>query len=120
VEQSRPDGDDLDDLIQRLRSEQKVGPAPRTLPKRPEAKETLVNASDIPHHQFFGQKVDGGDTCNHEGWYWSWDPRAGHFPISVWCGRPKAHDGLHEARTGITLHRHKIKVLQWEDAAPGA
>jgi hypothetical protein len=112
---------DLDELILRLRSLQRLTEPPhRNLPKRPDAKEALVDVSDIPHRQGFGQKIAGRDACNHEGWYWSWDPRAGHFPISVWCGRPYGHDGPHEARTGITLHRHKIKVLQWEDAVPNA
>jgi hypothetical protein len=113
-----PKNSDLTDLINRLRQQQaKLAPrAKPTLPHRPTVREVTVDATDIPHHQLFGQQLDGPDVCNHEGWYWSPDPASGGaVPFSIWCGRSKGHVGPHEARTGISLRRHKKRVLQWDD-----
>jgi hypothetical protein len=110
---------DIDALIDRLRAVQKRSPSEKpALPKKPTAEEVFVEQSDAHHPHGFGQKLALPGLCNSEGWYWSWDPRAGHYPISVWCGRPTGHAGSHQARDGFNIHRHKVKVFQWNDDAP--
>jgi hypothetical protein len=113
----------LSELISRLKAQQRGVPArPRTTaPQLARATEALVDSTDIPHHQVFGEKSRQPGACNDEGWYWT--PAAGNggdFPWSVWCGRPKGHPGPHEARTGFTLRRHQIRVLQWGNRRPEA
>ena len=84
---------------------------------RPRAEEVTVDGADVQPRQMFGQRINDPQLCNHEGWYWS--PAVGgggEIPNSVWCSRPKAHAGPHQARSGRAwLHPSKMKVVQWTD-----
>jgi hypothetical protein len=91
------------------------GPPDPTGAGRPAVREAIVedrHPTGPGHHP----EEPRPDACGHEGWYWSPDPaHAGHAPYSVWCGRPVGHPGPHEARTGLSLNDHRVRVLQWDD-----
>ena len=114
VTESQPDAE-LDDLIRRVRAQQ-MPPSWQgdSLPSKPAVTEMLVDETDAHRPQYFGQKVSEAEVCNAEGWYWSRQQPSGEIPLSVWCSRPRGHMGPHQARSGLSLHRHKVKVVQWD------
>ena len=113
-----------DDLIARLRHEEaSTRPRQRSVePSRPTAHDALVDASDAVRRPIAAWPADGA-LCNDEGWLWMSAPSSGRsyggvMPMSVWCARPKAHDGVHQALYGKSrLHRGKLRVVEWGDDA---